>query len=63
MLDLKATLMNVQRSPFQELMLYIFKLGHNASEAAKIICCVKHEEKRLFKNCRSGCKNLDNQVC
>ena len=43
MCDLKATQMNVQHSFIQDLMLYMFKLDHNAMEAAKNIFCKKGE--------------------
>ena len=36
--------MNVQQILIQECMLYKFKLDHNATEAAKNICCVKGED-------------------
>ena len=36
--------MNVQCSLIQELMLYEFKLDHNAAEATKKICGVKGED-------------------
>ena len=35
--------MNMQCSLIQELMFYEFKLGSNAAQATKIICCVKGE--------------------
>ena len=41
--DLKATQMNVQRSLIHKNMLYLFSLGHNATEATKDICYVKDE--------------------
>ena len=41
--DLKAAQMNMQYSLIQELMLYKFKLGHNAMEATKNICCMQDE--------------------
>ena len=40
---LKAAQVNVQYSPIQELMLYEFKLCHNAVEATKNICCMEGE--------------------
>ena len=50
-------------------MLYEFKLGHNAGEAAKIIYCAKDEDAvehstatKWFKKFRSGFKNLDVQT-
>ena len=33
----------MQHSLIQELGLYKFKLGHNAAESSKNICCVKDE--------------------
>ena len=35
--------MDVQCSLIRELLLYEFKLGHNAAETIKIICCAKGE--------------------
>ena len=44
MSDLKAVnQMSMQHCLIWELMLYEFKLGHNAIEAAKIIFCMKGE--------------------
>ena len=50
-------------------MLYEFKLGHNAVEAAKNICGAKNEGvvdhrtvTRWFKKICSGYKNFDNQA-
>ena len=37
MFELKAAKMNLQRILFQELMLYKYKSGHNATEASKIL--------------------------
>ena len=62
--NLKASQMNVLHSLIQEIILYEFKLGHNAAEATKNICCVTKGEgaddyskiKRL-----SGCKKLKDQ--
>ena len=46
MYDLKATSQsNVQCSLIRELMLYEFKLSHNAMEANKNIGCAKGEGK------------------
>ena len=42
--DLKASQMNMQRSLFQELMLYEFERGHNTAETAENICCAKAEK-------------------
>ena len=39
--DLKAAQMNVQRTLIWELMFYVFKLGHNATEATKKIYYAK----------------------
>ena len=39
--DLKVTPTNMQYSLIQELMLYNFKLSHNAMEATKNICSMK----------------------
>ena len=41
--DLKAKQMNVHCSLNQELMLYEFKLSHNAVEITKNICYMKDE--------------------
>ena len=35
--------MNLKHSLIQELVLYMFKLGYNAMEETKNICCVKCE--------------------
>ena len=43
MYDFKAAQMNIQCSLIQELMVYEFKLGHDAMETTKKICCVKGE--------------------
>ena len=50
-------------------MLYEFKLGHNAAEATKNICCVKGEGTvdyntvtRWFKKFCLGCKNCNDQA-
>ena len=50
-------------------MLYKYKLGHNAKEATKNICCTKVEGSvdhstvtRLFKKFCSDCKNVNNQT-
>ena len=43
MCDSKATQMNVQHHLIQEFLLYKFKLGHDATEATKNICCMKSE--------------------
>ena len=66
--NLKTMQINIQCSLIWELMIYKFKLGHNAVEATRNICCVKGEDtvdqstvtKWLKKFC-SGCKNLNNQ--
>ena len=61
--DLKAAQMNVQ------LMHYVFKLGLNAREANKNICCMKSEGAighikvtRWFKKFCSGWKNFNDQA-
>ena len=41
--DLKVAQMNVQCSLIWELVLYKFRLGHNTTETANIICCTKGE--------------------
>ena len=41
--DLIVSQMNVRRSLIRKLMLYEFKLSHNAVETTKNICCVKGE--------------------
>ena len=48
----------------EELILYEFKLGHDAMEAAKNICCVKGQNAviRCSKKSHLGCKNLDDQL-
>ena len=45
------------------------EMGHNATEATKIICCLKGQSAadhstvtRLFKKFYLGCKNLNNKV-
>ena len=50
-------------------MLYEFKLGHNAADAAKNICCGKGKEianhstvTRWSTKFHSGSKNLDDQA-
>ena len=65
---LKAMQMNVQCNLIWELMLYKFKLGHNAVKATKNICFAKGEGSVdqstvnwEFKEFHSGCKNLDEQ--
>ena len=42
--DLKAAEMNVQHSLIRELIFYKFKLGSNAWQTAKNICCVKGKD-------------------
>ena len=39
--DLKALQMNMQLILIRWLKLYKFKLGHNAAQATKYICCAK----------------------
>ena len=58
--------MNLQCSQIWELMLYEFKLGYNATEAAKNIGCVKGEggtdystETKGLRKFYSGRKNLN----
>ena len=64
MYDLKATQMNLQYSLIRQLMVYNFKLGHNAAEANKNICCaVDHNTvTRWFHIIRLGCKYLNDQA-
>ena len=52
-----------------ELMLQDFELSHNATKAAKNICCEKGQcsvdhsrEIRWWKKFRKGCKDLDNKT-
>ena len=54
---------------FREFLLYKFKLGHNATETSKNICCTKGEGAvehntvtGWFKKFHSSCKSLDNQT-
>ncbi|CAI9734926.1 Hypothetical predicted protein [Octopus vulgaris] len=61
--------MNMQSRLIWELMLHEFKLGHNAMEAIKNICCTKGEGAvdhstvtRSFKEFHLGCKNLNEQA-
>ena len=64
--DSKAIQMNVQHSLIWKLMLYEFKLGHNAMEISKkhLLCeSWRHSTvTRWFKEFCSGCKNLDDQA-
>ena len=67
--NLKGAQINIQCNLIQELMLYKFKLVHNATEATKNICCAKGKGAvdhssvtRGFKKFRLGCKNLDDQA-
>ena len=69
MCDLKAAEMKVQNSLIQELLLYKFKLGHNATEANKNIYCAKEEDTvdhgtvtKLLKKFCLGCKTLKDQA-
>ena len=41
MYDLKTAQINMLCCLIQELMIYEFELGHNATEATKNICCAK----------------------
>ena len=62
--DLKAAQINMKSSLIRELILYEFKLGHNATETAKNICYVKGEgtvDHRWFKKFCSVCKTFDDQ--
>ena len=54
MCDLKVAQMNIQYSLIPLIILYKFKLGQNAVEANKNICCVKKFHK--------GCKKVDDQA-
>ena len=66
--DLKDTQMNVKSRVIQELLLYMFQLGHNAAEATKTFSYAKEGTvdhsivTRWFKKFRLGRKNLDNQT-
>ena len=64
--DLKATQINMQCSPIQKLMLYKYKLAHNATETTKNICCSKILDlstiTRWFNKFHSSCKNLNDQA-
>ena len=64
--DLKATQMNMQRSLVQEILLFEFKLGHNAADIKiRVEWKVKVElitVTRWFKKFCWGCKNLNSQV-
>ena len=67
--DLKATQMNIQHSLIQEIMIYKFKLNHNATEATKNICCIKGEGSvdqatltRGFKKFCSSYKKLNKKA-
>ena len=61
---IEGKLKNIQKP-----MLYKFKLGHNAAEVTKNICCMIGESAvnhctitRWLKKFYSGCKNLNNQA-
>ena len=67
--DLKATQMNGQHSLIGELMLYMFKMGHDAVESAKNNCWEKSEDSidpctgtGKVKKFNSGSKKLENQA-
>ena len=67
--DLKVTQMNVQCSLIQELILYKFEVGHNATEETKNISCGKIEVAvdhstitRWFKKFCWDHKKLNNQA-
>ena len=67
--DLIASQMNMQRIFTRAVRLYRFKLGQNATEAAKKICCAKDKGivnrstvARWLKKFCLAYKNLDNQV-
>ena len=67
--DLKSSQMNVQGNLIQEFTPYEFELGHNATEATKMICYGKGEVAvdqsivtRWFKKFRWGCKYLSDQA-
>ena len=67
--DLKAAPMNMQHNLIWELVLYKFKMDHNAMEATKNIYCVKDGDAdnhntvtRWFKGFCLVCKNLNNQA-
>ena len=69
MYDLKIAQMNIQYTLIQELILYKFKIGHNALEATKNICCGKDEGTvdhstvtRWYKKFCWGWKNFDDQA-
>ena len=68
MWDLKAAQMNLHFSLIWELIVYAFKLCHNAVKATKILCGTKDKiaidhstVTRWFKKFCSGFQNLDNQ--
>ena len=68
--DLKAiSQINMRHNLIWELMLYEFKVGHNAMEATKKVCCIERKGPinhstvtRWLKKFCLGCKNLDNQA-
>ena len=67
--DLKAAHRNIQHSLIWELMLYEFKVNHNAAEATKNNCCMKDKSavdhntvRKWFKKFCIDCKNLNNQA-
>ena len=69
MCDSKATQMKRQDSQIKGLMLYEFKLEHNAIETIKNICCAKVESTfyhstvtRWLKKFCTSCKNLNDHI-
>ena len=61
--------MNIQCILTGELLLYKFKLGYNAAQATKNICCVEGESAvnhstvtRWLKKFHFGCMKLFNQT-
>ena len=69
MCDLKPTQRNVLYCLIWKLMPYKLKLGHNATETAKNICCAKGEGTgdyskvtRWLKKFHLGCKDFNVRV-
>ena len=61
--DLNVALMNVQRCLIRELLLFEFKLGHNANFCVKSERAINHiTGTRWFKKFRSGCKKPNDQA-
>ena len=64
MCDLKAIQINIQHCLIQELILSIFKPGHNKAEATKNIYCLKGEIDYSNQMVQEtlGYKNLNDQA-